>query len=686
MRTLFVTGVFAMWIAAAAPVAGADEARALQDALMPSRSPSTVTTERAWLAWGGEVSFGFNPDALVALGVQINASPGAVARSPGEPGRRYDTTTFPLLDGGALEILHRGGGVTGIGGGELRSGAGLVLRHANGTIDLRGFALRANPSARVGIVVVDAHGTVWFTADHAHYGFDPPTADIFSMTDMNLRLSAAFAQALGKPELAGLPIGGLGFRAHAQPDRGNGAESPAVCSAPFSGSGLVTDIQMIYDDAAHGWTGFNDSVYARRCGLPPLGTGGACTATSTTGEVVIDPDSSLRNVGTTAVAWYDKFNNAAAGVPQPPYNNDQHPYLIWNLYRVDASGRIRQIGASAVKHAFMTVNWSRTSADCGCDSGHIIYPTCEDTYSLGNNDNQADGSSTQNNLAPRSEVIPYSGVWGRCGSMWDPDCNGHGPDTPAPENLYMHRMRVSESDLMAPLATGARYFFEYWYVVRDDVNIYNTMAYREIRPQKNGASWSIALVGDTAADHDFFPGPVVNRWAAPGTTATSANTELVTPRGRVRVAVRATALPAGQWRYEYAVMNFDYAHVRVDPAHPAEPNLKLVSNHGFVRFTVPLPAGATASALRFDDIDNDAGNDWTAGASAGAVTWSSAGSANPLDWGTLYHFEFTSGAAPAAATLGLVAAATVTEGELPYTISLLGPGTMPDRVFSNGFE
>jgi hypothetical protein len=682
LGTLLVTGLLAMGIAATATESGAVESPSLP---LP-HDISATTSEGSWLAWGGEASFGFNPDALVSLDIRIESYPGARVRSPGEPGKRYDTTTFPLLDAGVLEILHHGGGITGVGGGELRSRGGFVLHHAGGSIDLRGFALRANPAAHVGLVVVDAHGTVWFTADHAHYGFDRKMPDTFSMTDMNLRLSAAFAQALGNPALTGFPIGGTEFRAHAQSQPTKAAVAGSVCSAPFSGSGVETDIQMIYDDAAHGWTGFNDSIYARRCGLPPAGTGGACTAASTNGEVVIDPDSSLRNVGTAAVAWYDKFNNDDGGVPQPPYNNDQHPYLIWNLYRVDASGRIRQIGASAVKHAFYTVNWSRSAGECGCDPGHVIYPTCEDTYSLGNNDNQAGGSTPQNNLAPRSEIIPYSGKWGRCGSVWDPDCNGHGPDTGAPSNLYTDRMLVNESDMLAPLATGARYFFEYWYVVRDDVNIYNTMGYREIHPQKSGASWSIALVGDTAADHDFFPGPAINRWVSPGTTATSANKELATSRGRARVAVKATSLGGGQWRYEYAVMNFDYAHVRIDPAHPAEPNLKLVSNHGFARFTVPLPAGATATTLRFDDADTVAADDWAGSVGGGAVTWTSPASANTLDWGTLYHFEFTSSAPPAATTVGLVAAATSTEGELPYTLSLLGPAMMADLVFSNGFE
>jgi hypothetical protein len=680
MGRLLVKSMFALACVAPLTHLAAIELSQAQSPLVASFNAAT-NSEGAWLTWGGEASFGFNPDALVSLDVRIASASGASARSPGAAGQRYDTTTFPALDAGALEVLHQGGSIAGIGGGELRFGGGFVLAYPGGRVDLRGFALRADPAARLGIAVVDAHGQVWFTADHAHYGFDPKTPDTFSMFNMNLRLSLQFAQALGKPELAGYPVGSMDFRAHAQAQRESPIPAGSVCNAPFPAPGLTTDVQLIYDDAAHGWTGFNDSVYVRRCGLPPVGSGSTCTAASTTGKVVIDQDSSLRNTGDTGVAWYQKFTS-----PSQPYGNDQHPYLIWNLYRVDAVGRMKQVGVSAVKHAFLTVNWAHTTGDCGCAAGHVIYPTCEDTYSLSNNDNSSSGGSQQQNLAPRSEIIPHSAQWGRCGSVWDANCDGAMDPGSGAQDLYQYRMLVDESDMLAPLSAGAHYFFEYWYIVRDDANIYNTMGYREIQPQKSGASWVVNLVNANAADHDFFLGPAINRWVDPlAPSGNALNAELATPLGRARVAVKATDLGGGQWRYEYAVMNFDYAHVRIDPAHPAEPNMKLLSNHGFARFSVPLPAGATASVLRFDDADGDSGNDWQAAATGGAVTWTAPAAGNTLDWGTLYHFEFISNTAPAANTLTLVGAATATEAELPYTMALLGPQA-DDTIFANGFD
>ncbi|MEO7323903.1 MAG: hypothetical protein ABIW82_03660 [Dokdonella sp.] len=688
MGNLFITSIFAFVGAVSATGLAAMELAQPKSSLVAAANGADNVPEGAWLTWGGQASFGFNPDALVSLEVHVDSAAGASARSPGAAGQRYDTTTFPALNAGALEVLHRGGSIAGIGGGELRFRGGFVLGYPGGSVDLRGFALRADPAAKLGIAVVDAQGEVWFTADHAHYGFDPKAPDTFSMFNMNLRLSQQFAQALGKPELTGYPIGGLEFRAHAQARRDDPVPAGSVCNAPFPAQGLTTDVQLIYDDAAHGWTGFNDSVYVRRCGLPPVGSGGTCTASSSTGKVVMDQDSSLRNVGETAVAWYDKFNNDDGGSPQPPYGNDQHPYLIWNLYRVDANGRIKQIGVSAVKHAFLTVNWSHTSGECGCDAGHVIYPTCEDTYSLSNNDNQSSGGAPQNNLAPRSEIIPYSAVWGRCASAWDPNCDGQGPDSSTPSNLFVNRMLVDESDMLPPLSTGAHYLFEYWYIVRDDVNIYNTMGYREIQPIKTGSSWSVSLVNNNATDHDFFLGPVINHWVDPAAPSTVAsNQELSTSHGHARVAAKATDLGGGQWRYEYAVMNFDYAHVRIDPTHPSEPNLKLLSNHGFARFSVPLPSGATAAAMRFDDADGDGGNDWPGAVTSNAVVWTAPAAGNTLDWGTLYHFEFTSNAAPTASLLTLVGAATSTEGELLNTLTLLGPkAVVDDTIFKNGFD
>jgi len=644
--------------------------------LMPSARAGVIDRANAedaanaaagtWLAWGGQTRFHFNPDELVRLGVSIRSADGAASRTVGEPGVRYEVVAFPAQDASGLEINHTGRVISGIGGGSLRHAGGLVLDVDGHTIDLRGFALRASPDTRIGLDIVDAQGNVWFSADHAHYGFDDKAPNVFSMRHMNLRLSKHFAEVLGHPEWNGDPVGGLDFRAHSYQGDKSTLDEVGACSAAWPDPPATTaDVLLIYDNAASGWTGFDDSVYVKRCQ--------GCTTSSTTGKVIVNQDSSLRNAGTTAVAWYTKFEGVF-----PPYNNDQHPFLVWNTYRVDADGRIKQIGVSGVKHAFYTVNWN-----CGCDGGNIIWPTCEDTYSNYNNDSSTD-------LGPRSEIIPYTAQWGRCGSVYDENCDGNEDGGGGAQTLYQYRENVVESELQAPVSTGAHYYHEYWYIARDDHAIYNSMGYREVAFNKGGSSWSVSLVGDVPNGADFHLGPVLDLWIDPNAPpANSANQELSTPLGRARVAVKATDIGGGQWRYEYAVQNFDYSHSQIDAAHPDEPNMMLDSNHGFVSFGVPINTGVTVTDLRFDDTDTDSTNDWTSSLSGDHVTWTAPAGSNSLDWGTMYHFEFVANAPPTATgTLQLVGIATDTEPEQDYTLDTLVPQAQApdDTIFQNGFD
>ena len=123
-----------------------------------------------------------------------------------------------------------------------------------------------------------------------------------------------------------------------------------------------------------------------------------------------------------------------------------------------------------------------------CDSsngGHVLGWSCSDTYGVGNNNSPFD-------LGPRRELVPAKGQFGRCGSIFDVGCDGieDGVST----DVYRDRMLVKESDLQACRAApngDALCWFESWYIVRDDINIYNTMATRGIVPTY-GASWTIA--------------------------------------------------------------------------------------------------------------------------------------------------------------------------------------------------
>jgi len=596
-----------------------------------------------WIAWGGETTFHLDPDALARAGLRVESVRSAQREIDGARGRRYETLAFGALDASPLEIRHEGRAIRSIGGGALRHAGGFVLAGGGVAIDLRSFALRARAGARSAIDVVGADGTVWFTADHAHYGFDDASERVFSMREMNLRVADALAARIGRADLAGLPIGGLEFHSHVFADRRAGTIED-VCSAPWPAPPAThADLELVAGD----FSGFADDVYVKRCA--------GCTATSTNGTLVVNPDASLRNAGTTAIAWYGKFGGA-----HPPYGYDQHPFLVWNLYRLDADGGVRQIGVSGVKHAFYTVNHA-----CACGGGHVLYPTCEDVYSSFNND-----ASTA--LGPRSEIVPHAALWGRCGSVYDADCDGEEDADGGARDLFEFRMNVAESDLLPPLADDARYFIEYAYVVRDDDTLENSIGHREVAFAKSGADWAVRLAGDAP---DFALGPVVDRWIAPGIAADRANVELASELGRARVAVQATPLADGRWRYRYAVMNLDYAHAEIDPAHAAPPDLRVVAAHGFDRFRVPLAAGVDIAALAFADADGDAANDWNVRVADGALVWTAPPAANTLDWGTLYAFTFVASAAPARGDVGLDAVATASEPALRYAVGALVPGT-----------
>src|SRR5690606_29786942 len=97
-----------------------------------------------------------------------------------------------------------------------------------------------------------------------------------------------------------------------------------------------------------------------------------------------------------------------------------------------------------------------------------------------------------------------------------------------------------------------------------------------------------------------------------------ANVELDTPEGRAKLAVRATDLGNGTWRYDYALHNLDFSRAVMQGS---EPNLRVLSSTGFDRFSLPVPSDATITDLWFSDGDLDAGNDWIASSTGGQLSW-----------------------------------------------------------------
>jgi hypothetical protein len=213
------------------------------------------------------------------------------------------------------------------------------------------------------------------------------------------------------------------------------------------------------------------------------------------------------------------------------------------------------------------------------------------------------------------------------------------------------RMAVEESDLRTP---GAAFYVDAWYVVRDDVNILNTMGHLRVAPT-GGATWTFSVSG-----FPFSQGPVIDAWVDPDAPGPGAESVLLdTAFGKMKLAVRATDLRGGQWRYDYALMNLDF-----------DPRVEM--------FSVPLPPGAVVTDIGFHDADHDPANDWIVTVSK-RIAWRAPSDAATQDWSSLLSFHFTINAAPtgvdgsSAKLRPLQARAFVIEPRL------LGPGVVTPR-------
>jgi hypothetical protein len=141
--------------------------------------------------------------------------------------------------------------------------------------------------------------------------------------------------------------------------------------------------------------------------------------------------------------------------------------------------------------------------------------------------------------------------------------------------------------------------------------------------------------------------------------------------------MRIRQLPDLRWRYDYAVMNFDFSRAATEGA---EPNLRVLRNLGMSAIRFDLANGAVADSSTFLDGDDSAGNDWAVSVLPGSIRWSTG--AATLDWGRLMSFSLVSASAPGRGQLQF----TVAEAGAPaaYTLDALVPDA--SVLFRNGFE
>lgn len=582
---------------------------------------NVLAAEESWHVRDIKTSISFNRDLLRNLGVDVRD-----VREQAVPIEHHRLSVsagtdlvFSTLGPLGLNAQVKGHSFERLTGGALVHRGGFDLVSREGRISLQGFQLNAGVEPRT-FELRTAQGDLLFTADLAHFEVDREKNRI-RIFNMDLRFSEWLARAIGEEAFAGVAVGVLALDAQVIAGPAGPADAPIAGGPPpcsdFTGTVDVALINM----ASVGQT--------ERSG----------------GIVTVTPSATLKNVGTANVPWHAKFSGS-----NPPYNNDQHPFLVWSMYRI-ADGVIEQLGVSHVKQAFLTIN---NNCDPGaCTIGSVLGLGCEDVYSQGTN-------ISNNSLSLRHELTAGAGLWSSTGSHFDQNSDGN-QDHPAsnPDPSMFHRLRIQETDLQTP---SALYYFEGWYIVRDDVNIFNNMGYKRLTPtQSGGGNWTFTL------NTSLAQGSVLDAWVDPITPPAGSKNQLLTlAEGEVRLAVKTTDLGGGLTRYEYALMNHDF-------------------DRQIGSFSIPVN-NATISNTRFRDIDTNASNDWTVAVTPTTVTWTKPAAIDGIDYGMMFNFAFTADS-PA---VEVNATMTAVEPGSPSTLEIgsLGPeGMMLDSpFFADGFE
>jgi hypothetical protein len=567
----------------------------------------TQPAEREARLTGVVTSLAFNHALLSDLGVKVTDLQ-ATGTAPQHALAVLANPAVGFQASGAAHLKVRllEGRFLDFSGGSTTHAGGPTLAGQDGAISLAGFELRPGPEPQ-SLELLSATGESLFYVTLPHY--EVHADGVFDLFNADLQLTDALAARWKRPDLSGLVVGMLTLRGNIE----GWSPSEIPAASPPCGD----------------WSGEADVALTDMNAVQQ-------TFRSGDGQVVITPSARLKNVGTANVSWNSKFSGFF-----PPFNNDQHPFLVWAMYR-ESNGILEMIGKSDVKHAFLTIN-----VNClpdACRQGSILGLGCEDVYSVGTN---------TGHLGPRSEIKPHAGVWAHCNepaagtpSHFDqvaPFCSQD--NTGSNETALDHRLVVSDADLSV---AGAKYYFASWYVVRGDKNLFNNIGWRQLSPAFSGSAWSFGLASA------FKNGSPVDAWvdpaAPPPGTATSVTT--VPDAGAVQVAVQTKALGRGFYQYVYAVHNHDF--------DPKVDSLR-----------IPLAPGVTVSRLRFLDFDENTATDWTASVVPGAaITWTAPSANAQLGWGTMYTFSFIANVAPVAGAVQV----TRPDTAAAVSVSSLGVG------------
>ncbi len=595
----------------------------------PAKQPPAVTA--SWDLLDGVATVGLDRSTLSNLGFEVTDLEPTVTGHALHPlsVAPKNAPSFALDGRIGLRAIVAWDGFRGFEGTSMQTRGGFRLVGAAGTFDLSSLVLR--PGANAGVLeLFDAAGMALLTTADAQWELDAPTSRLRYL-NADLRILPDLARLLGDERYVGVAVGTLDLDATLAagtlppvPALPAGINAPPPCGD---------------------WSG---AVDVSLTNMSSIGQAGISTVNGRS-VVVVLPSADLKNVGTANVPWYSKFTNLGV----PPWN-DQHPFLVWQMTR-STGDFFEPLGKGDLKHAFLTIN---SGCDAGaCTDSHVLGLGCSDVYGTGTN-------NSVNSLGPRSEVTASTGIWSHCGGIPSHfDTNGDCVQdfSGAGENSFTHGLKAAESDLTL---AGATYYVEAFYIIRNDVNIFNSMGYRQVTPAKPAATWTFATVGS------YTQGPPINVWVNPTTPGANAdNRVLDTGEGKVQLAVKVTDVAGspGRKRFAYALQNHDF-------------------DRRIKSFHAPFdPTGAVITNLVYADGDGFATNNWVATTDATGITWSAPAATTPpaeVDYATLvsFRFDIDRTAVPVSATLGVFEAGPTSEFNL-LSLAPMPPNAPPQGSF-----
>ena len=564
---------------------------------------------------------------------------------------QHDTVTLQLPRHESLQFRAKSGHFTRLEGGQLPLASGLTIKAKD--LQLKSSQLRIQPEhlSRDTLLLTDTNGMDWFHLDYGHY---ERIGQSLHARFLDLRVGHDLAQQLDDPTLLGHIVGYAMLETH--------IESPLDAALNFGNICPVDEPNWPTQE------GFDADMAMLKLQI-------VSQIARTGGQVAIAPSAYFENIGSADVPWFAQFADTRNVDPCcadqgdgvcAPYGNDQGGILVYALYRF-VDNRLEQLGQSQAKHAFNSVNLDTAQGSLACragDRGGRVVPSgCEDLY-------QASTNANQWFLGPREEIIAHTVEWLRAGSIWDltgplgvPDDNcdympgnllfdGQTPCEAPVSDLMDRRMSVPEAELSTP---DARYFIEAWYLVRDDINIFNSFGRKEVTP-------TFTSVWTFPEANPFQQGPVIDDFhTLQDTDAASVSDRVDSGEGYVQVSTSVTNIGEGQWQYDIALMNFDF-------------------DRALDRFDIPFPDNFTLLSSAYFDGDTDDSNDWVATSPAGLLRFQAPENVS-LKWGSLVSFRFLADQAPVEVEATLDAAQV---GE-PDSLTVRTFSAV-ELVFDDGFE